>query len=358
MLFVNSRYLTQELTGVQRFAEQISLSLKVIRDDVVFLAPPGVLRNNVANKLQVREIGSKSGHFWEQIELPRYLKKNGSGLLLNLGSTAPVFYNNQIVTHHDVTYKRYPESFSRKFRLLYGFLIPMMLKNSQRLITVSEFSKKEINEVYNHPKEKISVIYNAASDAFKKKTIAGNTEKYLLAVSSPNFHKNFHGMLKAFSLLEGKYDVSLKIIGKTATSFSKQDFSSLINNSDKIKFMGRVEDDEMICLYQNALAFVFPSFYEGFGIPPLEAQACGCPVISSNMASMPEILRDSAIYFDPSDEVGIASAMERIILDNDLRVNLIRNGDFNVKRFSWDASAAKISKMVDDLLFIKEIQAQ
>ncbi|HDS5482516.1 TPA: glycosyltransferase family 4 protein, partial [Serratia liquefaciens] len=132
----------------------------------------------------------------------------------------------------------------------------------------------------------------------------------------------------------------------------------LINNSDKIKFMGRVEDDEMICLYQNALAFVFPSFYEGFGIPPLEAQACGCPVISSNMASMPEILRDSAIYFDPSDEVGIASAMERIILDNDLRVNLIRNGDFNVKRFSWDASAAKISKMVDDLLFIKEIQAQ
>ncbi|HDU8665065.1 TPA: glycosyltransferase family 1 protein, partial [Serratia liquefaciens] len=123
MLFVNARYLTQELTGVQRFAEQISLSLKVIRDDVVFLAPPGVLRNNVANKLQVREIGSKSGHFWEQIELPRYLKKNGSGLLLNLGSTAPVFYNNQIVTHHDVTYKRYPESFSRKFRLLYGFLI-------------------------------------------------------------------------------------------------------------------------------------------------------------------------------------------------------------------------------------------
>ena len=144
MLFVNARYLTQELTGVQRFAEQISLSLNDIRDDIIFLSPPGILRKDVAEQLQVKEIGSKSGHQWEQIELPRFLKNNDSGLLLNLGSTAPVFYNNQIVTHHDVTYKRYPESFSKKFRLFYGFLIPMMLKHSKKLLTVSEFSKKEI----------------------------------------------------------------------------------------------------------------------------------------------------------------------------------------------------------------------
>ncbi|CAI0798255.1 glycosyltransferase family 4 protein [Serratia quinivorans] len=354
MLFVNARYLTQELTGVQRFAEQISLSLKDIRNDLVFVSPPGVLRKDVAERLKIVEVGSKSGHLWEQIELPRYLKLNGSGLLLNLGSTAPVFYDNQIVTHHDVTYKRYPKSFSKKFRFFYGFLIPMMLRNSKKLLTVSEFSKKEINDVYGYPNEKIAIIYNAVSDDFKRTTRSKDSEKYLLAVSSPNFHKNFHGMLKAFELLGDRYNVSLKIIGKTATSFSKQDFTSLIKDSNKIKFMGRVDDDEMISLYQNALAFVFPSFYEGFGIPPLEAQSCGCPVISSNMASMPEVLRDSAIYFDPENEADIASAMEKIILDSSLRTELINKGDANVQRFSWHDSAAKISQIVDELLVYKK----
>jgi glycosyltransferase involved in cell wall biosynthesis len=354
MLFINARYLTQELTGVQRFAEQISLSLNDIRDDIVFLSPPGILRKDVADQLHVKEIGRKSGHQWEQVELPRFLKNNGSGLLLNLGSTAPIFYNNQIVTHHDVTYKRYPESFSKKFRLFYSLLIPMMLKNSKKLLTVSEFSKKEINDIYGYPVDKIEIIYNAVSEKFKKSERLNESERYFLAVSSPNFHKNFHGMLKAFELLGSKYNVSLKIIGKTAASFSKQDFSSLIKNSEKIKFMGRVDDDEMISLYQNALAFVFPSFYEGFGIPPLEAQSCGCPVISSNMASMPEVLRDSAIYFDPKNETDIASAMEKIILDSHLRTELISKGDANIQRFSWHDSAAKVSRIVDELLVVKK----
>ncbi|WP_419687179.1 glycosyltransferase family 4 protein [Serratia marcescens] len=350
MLFINARYLTQELTGVQRFAEQISLSLNDIRDDIVFLSPPGILRKHVAEQLKVKEIGSKSGHQWEQIELPKYLKSHGSGLLLNLGSTAPILYKNQIVTHHDVTYKRYPKSFSRKFRLLYSILIPMMLKNSKRLLTVSEFSKKEINHIYDYPVDKIDIIYNAVSDVFQKTAQFSSKERYFLAVSSPNFHKNFHGMLKAFELLGDKFDVSLKIIGKTATSFSKQDFSSLIKKSGRIEFMGRVDDNEMIKLYQNALAFIFPSFYEGFGIPPLEAQSCGCPVISSNMAAMPEVLQDSALYFDPYNEKDIASAMEKIISDINLRTNLVLKGDANVKRFSWHDSAMKVSEIVDGIL--------
>lgn len=354
MLFVNARFLTQELTGVQRFAEQISLSLNVIRDDLIFLCPPGGLRDNVAKELQVREIGSKGGHLWEQIDLPNYLRKNGSGLLLNLGSTAPVFYKNQIVTHHDITYKRYPKSFSKKFRAIYGILVPMMLKNSNKLLTVSEFSKNEISEVYGHSKENIEIIYNAVSNSFNKTNERNLSKPYLLAVSSPNFHKNFHGMLRAFELLGDKYDISLKIIGKTATSFSKQDFSSLIKNSNKIQFLGRVDDDEMISLYQNACAFVFPSFYEGFGIPPLEAQSCGCPVISSNMASMPEVLRDSAIYFDPHNEKEMASVMEKIIVDGDLRAELVRRGDENIKRFSWDESAKKVSQIVDKILANKK----
>ncbi|WP_447875012.1 glycosyltransferase family 4 protein [Serratia fonticola] len=349
MLFVNARYLTQERTGVQRFAEEISLSLRKIRKDLVFLSPPGIIRSNVAKKLQVQEIGTKKGHRWEQIELPRYLKKNGSGLLLNLGNTAPIFYKNQIITHHDVAYKRHPASFSKKFRLFYNIFVPLMLKKSKWLFTVSEFSKCEINDIYGYPLDKISVIYNAVNEEFKKGQ-AKNTDPYFLAVSSPSFHKNFHGMLQAFSALSKNHDVALKIIGKTTGSFSKQDFSSLIKTSKKIDFLGRVEDEEMIMLYQNAHAFIFPSFYEGFGIPPLEAQSCGCPVISSNTASMPEVLRDSALYFDPYNMSQMVDAMERILLNRELRLNLIEKGDENAKRYSWMNSAHKVSQIVDEIL--------
>lgn len=346
MIYVNARFLTQELTGVQRFAEQLSLSLSNIRNDLVFVSPDNIVRSSVADKLNVKVIGKKQGHMWEQMELPSFLKKHGKPLLLNLCSTAPVFYKNQVVTHHDVTYKRYPESFSKKFNLLYGFLIPLMLRNSHRLLTVSEFSKKEIVDVYKIKENKVSIIYNAVDANFH--SLDKDKDKYLLAVSSPNYHKNFHGMIEAFLKLKD-IDCRLKVIGKTATSFATQDYSQLIKETDNIEFLGRVDDEELIKLYQGALAFVFPSFYEGFGIPPLEAQACGCPVISSNAASMPEVLGDSVIYFPPEDTNMMAECMRRIITEETLRTQLINAGMENIKRFSWDVSAKRISTILDEL---------
>ncbi|QJW56699.1 Glycogen synthase [Serratia plymuthica] len=348
MIYINARFLTQELTGVQRFAEQISLALNDIRDDVVFLVPQGVKRNDLLNKVKFEEVGKRQGHLWEQLDLPAYLKRKGSPILLNLCSTAPIFYRNQIVTHHDVTYKRYPTSFSRKFRLLYSFLIPVMLKNSKKVITVSEFSRDEINDVYRCPKEKIAIVYNAVSGDFSKNGIEKKSN-YLLAVSSPNYHKNFHGMLEAFSTLNKDSGISLKIIGKSATTFAAQDFSKLISDSDEIQFMGRVDDKQLIELYQNALAFVFPSFYEGFGIPPLEAQACGCPVIAAKAASMPEVLADSVVYFDPNNVSDIATAMKRIIAEQQLRDDLIAKGDKNVTRFSWHGSAESVDQIIREV---------
>jgi glycosyltransferase involved in cell wall biosynthesis len=348
MLYVNARFLAQDLTGVQRFAEQISLALNDIRDDVVFLVPKGVKRKDFLGKVKFEEVGDRQGHLWEQLDLPSYLKKKNSPLLLNLCSTAPIFYRNQIVTHHDVTYKRYPKSFSRKFRLLYSILIPVMLRNSKKLITVSDFSRDEINSVYHCPKEKIAVVYNAVSGDFSKKN-TDSKQNYLLAVSSPNYHKNFHGMLEAFSTLNSDSGISLKIIGKSATTFAAQDFSKLISDSSKIEFMGRVDDNQLIELYQNALAFVFPSFYEGFGIPPLEAQACGCPVIAAKAASMPEVLADSVVYFDPNNVNDIATAMKKIISDQALRDELIVKGDNNVTRFSWHGSAEKVNQIIHEI---------
>ncbi|HAT3731671.1 TPA: glycosyltransferase family 4 protein, partial [Serratia marcescens] len=134
-------------------------------------------------------------------------------------------------------------------------------------------------------------------------------------------------------------------------NFANPGLNSAIEHDDlsSIKFLGRVSDEELVKLYSNALAFIFPSFYEGFGIPPLEAQACGCPVASSNRASLPEVLSDSVLYFSPDDEEDIIKAMELLINDQVIRSDLIERGFRNVKRFSWDNSAKKLNDLIISL---------
>lgn len=347
MIYINGRFLTQNITGVQRFAEEISLQLNELRNDIVFLVPDikSVKKHELINFLNVEEVSGLKGHLWEQITLPLYLLKRKKPLLINLCNTAPVIYSNQIITHHDITYRKYPKSFPLSFRLLYRIISPLIIRNSNKIITVSDFSKKEISECYKCDPEKIAVIYNAVSEYFKPSDVKINlsdSESYFLAVSSTNYHKNFHGLIEAF--VSSELNINLKIIGGGSEVFSKL---NLNRNHPKIKFLGRVEDKELVLLYQNAKGFVFPSFYEGFGIPPLEAQACGCPVISSDAASMPEVLGNSVLYFEPKSKEEIINALELIDSDPTLRMRLIDNGYKNVARFSWGDSAWKLNEIIE-----------
>ncbi|HFK7185062.1 glycosyltransferase family 4 protein [Serratia odorifera] len=347
MIYVNARFLTQELTGVQRFAQEISLAIAQLRDDVVFVSPANILHQDIAARLNVQIVGTRQGHLWEQWDLPNYLRQQGNPLLINLCNTAPVSYKNKLVTHHDVIYKRYPQSFSAKFRLVYNALVPLMLKSSRGLLTVSEFSKKELHAVFDYPLENIHVIYNAVASQFQPSGDRHTQAKpYLLAVSSPNYHKNFHGLIAAFSRMKGADNIVLKIIGSANKNFSGVDFSQGSANAERIQFVGRVSDQELIALYSNAKAFVFPSLYEGFGIPPLEAQACGCAVISSNRASLPEVLAQSVIYFDPENTEEMTQTLERIVTDENLRQELVEAGYENVKRFDWAKSAQELNRII------------
>ncbi|CAI0857996.1 glycosyltransferase family 4 protein [Serratia quinivorans] len=349
MIYINARFLTQDLTGVQRFAESVAIALTKIRSDLVFVSPDDIKRKDVADRLNVVVTGQRKGHYWEQVELPRYLKSNGTPLLVNLGNTAPVTYAKKISTLHDITYKKFPQSYSRKFRIVYDLLIPRVINSSLALLTVSEFSKKEIADFYHYPLEKIQVIYNASSDIFK----CNNNpikELFFLAVSSNNYHKNFHGLISAYEKMNSVSNIKLKIIGGSNNSFSSSKaHSSGVMGSDRIEFLGRVSDEELVKLYSSALAFVFPSLYEGFGIPPLEAQACGCPVVSSRLASMPEVLQDSALFFNPMDEIEFITALERISQESQLRKDLRQKGYENIKRFSWDLSAGKLNEIIKSL---------
>jgi len=144
MIAINARFLTQETRGVQRFAEQVCLELGAMRKDLTFVAPQDTPVNGSAERLQVRRIGRNRGHLWEQLDLPLWLASNGRPPLVSLCNTAPLIYSNQIATHHDITYVRHPESYSRTFRGLYKGLTPLLLKRIKALITVSDFSRKEI----------------------------------------------------------------------------------------------------------------------------------------------------------------------------------------------------------------------
>lgn len=335
-IYINARFLTQPVTGVQRFALEICKELIKLRADIIFLTPP-IHSEQVPEGFNIEQIGQKNGLYWEQIELPHFLKKQGNPLLINLCNRGPLFYSNNIIVIHDVTFLRYPKTVSWKFSLLYRFMIPILLKKAKKILTVSEFSKKEILHFYPKIKTNIEVIYNGVNKNF----VIGKEDKdnYLLAVSSDYGHKNFESLIKAFLQLNDPL-IKLKIVG------SKGKIATKYQNENNIEFLGRVDDEQLITLYQRALAFVFPSLYEGFGIPPLEAQACGCVVLSSSNASMPEVLGKSALYFNPLDVNDMVQKIKNIKDDDELRIKFINEGIKNIKRFSWYDSAITLNGII------------
>ena len=172
--------------------------------------------------------------------------------------------------------------------------------------------------------------------------------KYFLAVSSLNYRKNFIAVLQAFSkFCESSHNGDLYIIGDMKSdSFQGIDISNYRRNY-RIKFLGRVCDEDLVKYYCNAVCFIFPSLYEGFGIPVIEAQACGCPVISSNSSCLREVLGECAIMCSPTDIEGFANAMKSIYYDETLRNAIISKGFENAKRYSWEKSAQIIAEQIN-----------
>ncbi len=340
MIYLNARFLTHPITGVQRYALEISKQLVELLPELRCVAPCDILHHQEAEALGVERIGTHRGHAWEQFDLPRFLKHQGSPLLLNLANTAPLLYRNQVTTLHDVAFARFPENFTWPFRLAYQLVAPRTLRNSRKVMTVSEFSRQEICALYRTPPDKVCVIPNAVSAQFRPVSVPAG-ERYILAVSSLNRQKNFHGLLDAFALLT-QNSHRLYIVGSLQRNFTDSGLLQRIEANPRIRLLGRVSDAELVTLYSGADAFVFPSFYEGFGLPPLEAQACGCPVIVANTASLPEVCQDAALYCSPHDPQDIAAQIQKLISHPQLAARLREKGLANTARYSWKGSALKL----------------
>lgn len=349
MIIVNARFLTQPMTGIQRFATEISRELLLLRDDVTLAVPSGTVAPADLDPTRITPVGRRRGHAWEQIDLPLHARRLRRPLL-NLSSTGPVWYRPQISTQTDITYIRHPESFSRRFRAVYAAVVPRLVAHSDGLLTISEFSRAEVAAHFGVDPQRYTVVPCAADERFQPGA-PPEGPRYFLAVSSPNAHKNFERMLRAFARFARTHPgIELRVVGSQTNSFARQRYAV---PDAGVRFLGRVDDDELTRLYRGALAFVFPSLYEGFGLPPLEAQQCGCPVIAARAASLPEVLGDSAVFVDPYDEDDLAAAMGRLADDEGLRRRLVAAGLANAARFSWRRSAERVSDVIDRVLALR-----
>jgi glycosyltransferase involved in cell wall biosynthesis len=304
----------------------------------------------------------------EQIELFRKTPGQVS-LFWSPHYNTPLFIRakKRLVTIHDVNHLVFLNRLNLQQKIYAKFMMDFAVKFSDTIITVSDFSKSEIAKRTKVDEEKISVIHNGIdTELFKPldnqqsvdtKDKFGLPDKFILFVGNVKPHKNLRRLLMAYEVVfnRGLEDHYLVIAGEKEGFITgdKEIFSVVHNNQDlkeRVRFSGYVDNADLPLLYNAASVFVFPSLYEGFGLPPLEAMACGCPTVVSNAASLPEVCGDAAYYVDPNDTESISEGMYKILTDNSLRQHLIKKGLERAKLFSWKKSGGDHIKVFEAIL--------
>jgi glycosyltransferase involved in cell wall biosynthesis len=269
-----------------------------------------------------------------------------------------------VVTIHDCIHLRFPEYLPNRLAYVYArTLMRSSARRSQRVLTVSQASKQDILHYLKIPASKVEVIYNAIDDRLatppRADEVAKVRERYqltapfILYTGNIKPHKNVDRLIEAYAILRrrGIDQAKLLVIGDEISKYPN--LRRLVHRfqlHQHVRFLGFVPDATLAALYRLASAFVFPSLYEGFGFPPLEAMAAGTPVVTSNVSSLPEVVGDAAVLIDPLDAGAIADAMARVLNDPALRATLIARGHDRVKAFSWERSAARVREVYAELV--------
>lgn len=313
----------------------------------------------------LKKLPSASGRFNLLMGFPLCVIRDKLSLFHSQYVLPPFIPCKSVLTIHDILFESHPEFFPEFHRRLLKFFIPFSAKRADRIISVSEFTKKQIMKYYRVPEEKITVIYEGASDKFlpirDKELIKpvlekyGIKKRYILFVGRVEPRKNIVGLLNAFVYIKNKgmKDFCLVIVGNQDKIFQEKELFDQIKelqlDSDVI-FTGGVSDEDLPVLYNEAEVLVYPAFAEGFGLPVLEAMACGTPVVTSNTTSLPEVTGDAAILVNPYSSEEIGQALEKILNDDSLRRELALRGLQRAKKFSWQDAAKKTIEVYKEVL--------
>ncbi|WP_395665762.1 glycosyltransferase family 4 protein [Methylocella sp.] len=353
-IYINGRFLTQPMSGVQRYAYEIVKALDEragaanAGQEWMLLAPPGA----PAPKLRAigfKTIGTRAGHLWDQTS---FAHASRGGVALSLAMSGPLFHPRHLVILHDAAAFRRPEHFSRAYGAFHR-MAERILSRTARIGTVSQFSRRELAAVLGLDAQAILVAGNGADHAgtaFDESALDRHGlrgEKFFLTLGNLTRNKNLAVAARALGRLRPGAAKLVAVGSVNAGVFGAAAPPAAAAN---VIFPGRLPDAEVAGLMRAATAFIFPSLYEGFGVPPLEAMANGCPVLSSNAEAMREVCGDAVDYFSPTDDARLAHLMREAVADAGAwRARRIDAGRARVKLYSWRNSARVIAEACLDL---------
>jgi glycosyltransferase involved in cell wall biosynthesis len=350
---INGRFLVAKRTGVQRAAYNLLTSLlQVDRENEYYIftgheeehKEEWNYENVTVVASNIRSGESVRNHLWEQFKLPKLAREYKVDILHSPANIAPLNYKGKSIVHiHDLCFIVNPQWYSFSFRTFYNLAIPRLAKRARKVITNSINSKIDLLQFFNLSADKVSLVYWAVDETFLKRSNVASISRltedgdYILYVGSLEPRKNIHTLIEAFVRLRTEnphLKTKLILIGGESPLFA--DVSLKIKNfKQDVIFKGFVNDETLKEYYARASLVAYPSLYEGFGLPPLEAMASGSPVVTSMTSSIPEVVGDAAIMVSPYDANQLAEGMAMILGNPELRKEMIAKGYEQVRKFNW-----------------------
>lgn len=358
LVFINGRFLGRPITGVERVATELLRALAqelTTRSDADtqldhgyrLALPPGVTAPPEFDIFRPVTVGRAGGHLWEQVWLP--LASRGA-LLVSLCNTAPLLKRRQAVFLHDAGVFRTPDAYTVAFRWWYRIMFLVLSRVATCLLTNSRFSQRELAECCRIDEQRLIVLplgHEHALRASPDDSIFGrfglDRTGFVLAVSSANPNKNFARAVEAMRGLAVEGDGPALVV---AGRVNQRIFTSL-EFPPGVKLVGAISDEELSALYEGAGCLLYPSVYEGFGLPPIEAMARRCPVVAGNSSSLPEICGDAAEYCDPLHVESITDAVRRVLWQPHRHEQLRAAGSGNVERYRWSMAGTQLHELIE-----------
>lgn len=368
-----SEPLNQNLTGIGNYTYKIISELNKINHNgkinIYLINSVHTELFRYMDELIIRNIFNRvlKTYLWYPYAIIKLNREKTDLNLIHNPSQIPTFFKPKqkyVITVHDITPLLFPKEHKSGKSFIYRLLFPRTLKTADKIITVSHNTKQDIINYFKTPDEKIKVIHLAADKKYQplnKEIISKFKEKYnldfpfLLYVGTLEPRKNIPTLIKSiYKLKKNNLPHKLVIAGKKGWKYKS--IFSLIEELDlqnDVIFTGYVPDVDLPALYNAADMFVYPSLYEGFGLPPLEAMACGCPVITSNTSSLPEVVGDAGIMIDPHDVDELAEAIYEVLTNDGLKANMVEKGLDRAKTFSWERTANETFNLYLDVYNMK-----
>lgn len=361
---VDARCLSRKLTGIGFYCLNIIKNLTVHEEIEIILFTSRTLQVDIKHlsNVSVVESGFKGSvicQVWSETYLPFLIKKYKIDVFWGPSHRIPFFLSKKIpavLTIHDLVWKKAPETMAKPTRLLETIFMPPSLRIADAVIVDSLSTANDLEEYYPNFKNKIKHIPLGPSEtnninvqkpniiSSKSNRIVFPDNNYILFVGTLEPRKNLPRLIEAFSILPERLKQKFQLIIAGRAGWGDVEIDSLSNTfnvKNRVKALGYVSGEELKQLYKSAYVLAMPSLYEGFGLPILEAQSCGVPVITSNISSMPEVAGDGAILVEPKSVLNISKGLEQILSNSKLRSELSKKALRNSEKFSWESTAAK-----------------